>query len=288
MTSPADPRHEPILTVADLSVRIAGLHILQGVSFTVAPRGVTVLLGRNGVGKTTTLRAVLGLTPRGGEVRGTVRMAGRSLTGESTHRLVRAGLGYVPEDRCVFAGLTVAENLRLAERRSGVAAPGVGDTAAVGRAVPDYDRVYELFPELKRRGRQRAGSLSGGQQQMLAIGRVLLNDNRLLLVDEPTKGLAPKVVTEVAEVLERVAVAVPVLLVEQNLAVVRRLARDAVVLAAGRVAWTGDAGGLLRETELTRSLLGVGTHGETAAPAERAATGAVPAPADATGEVAGR
>ncbi|MBO4209478.1 ABC transporter ATP-binding protein [Micromonospora echinofusca] len=235
---------EPVLTVEDLSVRIAGLHILQGVSFTVAPTGVTVLLGRNGVGKTTTLRAVLGLTPTQGEVRGTVRMGARSLVDQPTHRLVRDGLGYVPEDRCVFAGLTVTENLRLAERRG---------------SVPAYDRVYELFPELDRRGRQRAGSLSGGQQQMLAIGRVLLNDNRLLLVDEPTKGLAPKVVTEVAEVLERVAAAVPVLLVEQNLAVVRRLATDAVVLAAGRVAWTGPARDLLLETALTKSLLGVGS-----------------------------
>ncbi|MEQ4301757.1 ABC transporter ATP-binding protein [Plantactinospora sp. B6F1] len=250
----------PVLTVADLSVRIAGLHILQGVSFTVAPRGVTVLLGRNGVGKTTTLRAILGLTPRGGEVRGTVRLGDRSLAGEPTHRLVRDGLGYVPEDRCVFAGLTVTENLRLAERRGG--------------GTPAYDRVFALFPELKRRGRQRAGSLSGGQQQMLAIGRVLLNDNRLLLVDEPTKGLAPKVVTEVAEVLERVAVAVPVLLVEQNLAVVRRLASDAVVLAAGRVAWSGAADELLREAELTRSLLGVGVAGE---PAGVEVAGEVPA-----------
>ncbi|MFG2063165.1 ABC transporter ATP-binding protein [Micromonospora sp. NPDC048871] len=252
---------EPILAVQDLSVRIAGLHILQGVSFTVAPTGVTVLLGRNGVGKTTTLRALVGLTPRNGEVRGTVRMQSATLLGQPTHRLVRGGLGYVPEDRCVFAGLTVAENLRLAERRGGTAA---------------YDRVFALFPELQRRARQRAGSLSGGQQQMLAIGRVLLNDNRLLLVDEPTKGLAPKVVTEVAEVLARVAESVPVLLVEQNLAVVRRLARDAVVLAAGQVAWTGDAQRLLAETELTRSLLGVGSaEGHHAAPgSHHAAPGA--------------
>lgn len=237
---------EPVLTVEDLSVRIAGLHILQGVSFTVAPTGVTVLLGRNGVGKTTTLRAIIGLTPRNGEVRGGIRTGDRSITGQPTHRLVRGGLGYVPEDRCVFAGLTVAENLRLAERRG---------------TAPAYDKVYELFPELDRRGRQRAGSLSGGQQQMLAIGRVLLNDNKLLLVDEPTKGLAPKVVTEVAEVLERVAVTVPVLLVEQNLAVVRRLAQAAVVLDAGRVAWTGDARQLLDEPALTKSLLGVGSSG---------------------------
>jgi branched-chain amino acid transport system ATP-binding protein len=184
-------------------------------------------------------------------------MGTRTLGGEPTHRLVRGGLGYVPEDRCVFAGLTVTENLRLAERRPG---------------TPAYERVFELFPELKRRGRQRAGSLSGGQQQMLAIGRLLLNDNRLLLVDEPTKGLAPKVVTEVAEVLERVAVAVPVLLVEQNLAVVRRLARDAVVLAAGQVAWTGDANELLRETELTRSLLGVGSAAQAHAGQAHAGT----------------
>ncbi|MFD0817653.1 ABC transporter ATP-binding protein [Micromonospora zhanjiangensis] len=240
-----------MLTVTDLSVRIAGLHILQGVSFTVAPTGVTVLLGRNGVGKTTTLRAIVGLTPRGGEVRGTIRTGARGLLNQPTYRLVREGFGYVPEDRCVFAGLTVAENLRLAEPR--------GARSAGGELTAAYDRVYDLFPELRRRGRQRAGSLSGGQQQMLAIGRVLLRDNRLLLVDEPTKGLAPKVVTEVAEVLERVAEVVPVLLVEQNLAVVRRLARDPDVLAAGRVVVAGDARDLLRETALTRSLLGVGS-----------------------------
>ncbi|SNT65356.1 branched-chain amino acid transport system ATP-binding protein [Asanoa hainanensis] len=236
----------PILTVDDLSVRIAGLHILQGVTFTVAPTGVTALLGRNGVGKTTTLRAIVGLTPRGAEVSGAIRIGKQSALSTPTHRLVRGGLGYVPEDRCVFAGLTVAENLRLAER------PG---------AAPAYDRVFALFPELSKRAKQRAGTLSGGQQQMLAIGRVLLADNTLLLVDEPTKGLAPKVVTEVAEALEAVAEEVPVLLVEQNLAVVRRLARDAVVLAAGQVAWTGAAARLLGEPELTKALLGVGSTG---------------------------
>jgi branched-chain amino acid transport system ATP-binding protein len=236
---------DPILRVRDLSVRIAGLHILQGVTFDVAPTGVTALLGRNGVGKTTTLRAIVGLTPRGGDVSGDVRVGARDALHTPTHRLVRGGLGYVPEDRCVFAGLTVAENLRLAER------PGV---------APAYDRVYALFPELARRGRQRAGTLSGGQQQMLAIGRVLLSDNTLLLVDEPTKGLAPKVVTEVAEARAAVAAEVPVVLVEHKHAVVRRLARDAVVLAAGRVAWTGAADRLLGEPELTRSLLGVGSQ----------------------------
>jgi branched-chain amino acid transport system ATP-binding protein len=232
-----------ILDVDGLSVRIAGSHILQGVTFGVAPQGVTALLGRNGVGKSTTLKAVLGLLPRGAEVTGEVRLAGGRITRQPTHRLVREGLGYVPEDRGVFGGLTVAENLRLAER------PGT---------APDYDRVYGLFPELQRRGRQRAGTLSGGQQQMVAIGRVLLNPNRLLLIDEPTKGLAPKVVAEVAAVLEAVARVVPMLLVEQNLAVVRRLARDAVVIAAGQVAYTGPATELLDYTEKTKALLGVG------------------------------
>jgi branched-chain amino acid transport system ATP-binding protein len=234
-----------VLSVVDLSVRIAGLHILQGVSFDVAPSGVTALLGRNGVGKTTTLRAVLGLTPRGGTATGTVRFNGLDALRTPTFALVRAGLAYVPEDRCVFAGLTVAENLRLAER------PG---------RESDYDRVFALFPELSDRARQRAGTLSGGQQQMLAIGRVLLRDSSLLLVDEPTKGLAPKIVTEVADVLGRVAEQVPVLLVEQNLAVVRRLAREAVVLSAGRVAWSGPAVDLLGSDGLTTSLLGVGVH----------------------------
>ncbi|WP_328469813.1 ABC transporter ATP-binding protein [Actinoplanes sp. NBC_00393] len=228
-----------ILEVADLSVRLGGSHILQGVAFDVAETGVTALLGRNGVGKTTTLRAILGEVPAAGSV----TFDGRPVLGRHTHKLVRDGLAYVPEDRCVFAGLTVAENLRLAVR-----VPS-----------PDYDLVYELFPELKARAAQRAGTLSGGQQQMVAIARVLLNPNRLLLVDEPTKGLAPAVVTAVAGVLERVASRVPILLVEQNLAVVRRLATDAVVLEAGRTAWRGRAADLLGDAEATKSLLGVGS-----------------------------
>ncbi|GIF03905.1 ABC transporter ATP-binding protein [Actinoplanes siamensis] len=231
---------EPVLRVAGLSVRLGGSHILQGVTFDVAPAGVTALLGRNGAGKTTTLRAILGELP----ATGSVAYDGREILGRPTHRLVRDGLAYVPEDRGVFAGLTVAENLRLAER--------VPD--------PDYALVHELFPELATRAGQRAGTLSGGQQQMVAIARVLLNPNRLLLVDEPTKGLAPAVVTAVATVLARVAGRVPVLLVEQNLAVVRRLATDAVVVEAGRVAWRGAAGELLDDGEATRSLLGVGRH----------------------------
>jgi branched-chain amino acid transport system ATP-binding protein len=229
-----------LLSVRDLHVYLGQSHILQGVSFDVPEGGVTALLGRNGVGKTTTLRAMLGLVGR----RGSVRLGDEELVGLPTHRVVQHSVGYVPEDRDVFTGLTVAENLRLAERDG----------------EPRYDLVYELFPELEQRGSQRAGTLSGGQQQMVAIGRALLNDNRVLLVDEPTKGLSPALVADVARVLERLAELTTVLLVEQNLGVVSRLARDVIVLDQGRVVHTGSAQELLAQPELVKRLLSVGSH----------------------------
>jgi branched-chain amino acid transport system ATP-binding protein len=226
-----------LLEIRDLHVDFGGAHVLQGVSFDVPAGGVTALLGRNGVGKTTTLRAVLGLVQR----QGSVLFDGRRVDAEPTHRIVRLGVGYVPEDRDVFAGLTVEENLRLSVRNGSAR----------------YELVYELFPELSERGRQRAGTLSGGQQQMLAIARALLNPNRLLLIDEPTKGLAPVLVAGVAEVLERIATTETALLVEQNLAVVRRLAGSIVVLDQGRVVHTGTVADLDDEA-LVHRLLGVG------------------------------
>ena len=210
--------------------------MLQGVSFDVPEGGVTALLGRNGVGKTTTLRLLLGLVPR----RGSVTLKAEELVRLPTHAIVRRGIGYVPEDRDVFAGLTVEENLRLAVRNG----------------AARYDLVYDLFPELRERGRQRAGTLSGGQQQRVAIARALLNENPVLLVDEPTKGL---LVTEVAAALERAAELATILLVEQNLAVVQRLAQQVVVLDGGRVVHTGPAAELLADPARVRELLGV--HG---------------------------
>ena len=227
-----------LLSVRDLHVYLGQSHVLQGVSFDVPEGGVTALLGRNGVGKTTTLRAILGLVG----AHGSVRLADDELVGRSTYRIVRLRVGYVPEDRDVFTGLTVAENLRLAERD----------------AKPRYDLVYELFPELEERAAQRAGTLSGGQQQMVAIARALLNDNRVLLVDEPTKGLSPALVADVARVLERLAELTTVVLVEQNLGVVRRIARDAIVLDQGRVVHAGDAKELLAQPDLVKRLLSVG------------------------------
>jgi branched-chain amino acid transport system ATP-binding protein len=228
----------PLLAIRDLHVHLGEAHVLQGVSFDVPEGGVTALLGRNGVGKTTTLRALMGLVER----RGTIELDGCDVTSAATHKIVRRGVGYVPEDREVFSSLTVDENLRLAERDP----------------EPRYELVYELFPELKERGRQLAGTLSGGQQQMVAIARALLNGNRVLLVDEPTKGLAPLLVIEVARVLARVSELTTVLLVEQNLGVVQRVARDAVVLDTGRVVHIGPAKELLADKPMIHRMLGVG------------------------------
>ncbi len=228
---------DPILQVRSLRASIAGQQVVEDVSFDVPATGITAVLGRNGVGKTSTLRGILGLISRRGEV----LLEGERIDSLPTHKIVQRGVGYVPEDREVFAGLTVAENLALAERQR----------------APRHDFVAELFPDLVQRRDQRAGTLSGGQQQMVSVARALLNDNRIILVDEPTKGLAPKIVQEVAEALAEAAKTVPVQLVEQNLEVVRQLASGAVVIAGGRVEHTGDANEILDDPDLTRRLLGV-------------------------------
>jgi branched-chain amino acid transport system ATP-binding protein len=228
---------QPLLEVRDLHVFLSESHILQGVSFAVPDGGVTALLGRNGAGKTTTLKAIVGLIPRSGRV----WLAGEDVSRLAAHTIVQRNVGYVPEDREVFAGLTVEENLRLAERTT----------------RPRYARVYEYFPELRERAAQRAGTLSGGQQQMLAIARALLNPNRILLVDEPTKGLAPMVVKRVTTILADVAQEVTVLLVEQNLAAAKRLAQHAIVLDQGVTVYAGSFADLLTDRERIHRHLGV-------------------------------
>jgi branched-chain amino acid transport system ATP-binding protein len=229
-----------LLEVEDLHVYLGESHILQGVSFKVPAGGVTALLGRNGAGKTTTIKAILGLVGRSGSI----RLAERELARMPTHQIVRLGVGYVPEEREIFSELSVAENLKLAERDK----------------KPRYDLVFELFPELQQRRAQAAGSLSGGQQQMVAIARALLNDNQIILVDEPTKGLSPLMVTNAASALKRAAQAATLLLVEQNLQVARTLAEKVVVLDQGRVAYTGGVAELLADPALARRYLGVGGH----------------------------
>jgi len=227
----------PILKVSHLQCSIAGQQVVEDVSFEVPATGITAVLGRNGAGKTSTLRGIMGLISRKGEV----TLDGTRIDTMPTHKLVQLGIGYVPEDREVFASLSVAENLALAERQSN----------------PRREFVAELFPDLVQRRNQAAGTLSGGQQQMVSVARALLNDNKILLVDEPTKGLAPKIVNEVADALLEASKVVPILLVEQNLEVVRRLADGAVVIGNGQVVHTGKALEILDDEALTKQLLGV-------------------------------
>ena len=224
------------LEVKDLHVTINGSHILQGVNFFVPENKVTALLGRNGVGKSTTLKAIMGLNPG----TGSIKFGGTEIVAMPTHKIVQMGMGYVPEDREIFASLTVKENLSLAARH----------------AEPNYDLVYSLFPELLTRTSQRAGTLSGGQQQMVAISRALLNQNKILVIDEPTKGLAPKLVTEVANSLAHVADHSTMLIVEQNLALVKAIAQNIIVMDQGKVVFEGGPENLQDES-FVKSMLGV-------------------------------
>ncbi len=226
------------VSISSLEVHRGEAHVIHDVSFEVPEKGVTALLGRNGVGKTTTLLAIMGLLP----ATGSILVGGKEFVGMPTHLIAQTGVGYVPEDREVFSTLTVGENLRLAER-SGV--------------KPRYDLVFDLFPDLRGRTGQDAGTLSGGQQQMLSIGRALLNPASLLLIDEPTKGLAPRVVEDVVEALVKATADATVVLVEQNLWVAAQLAQKAVVLDQGMVVFAGDMETLANDPDLAGKHLGV-------------------------------
>ncbi len=235
----------PILDVRGLKTTIGTSEILHGLDLQVAAGRTTVVLGRNGVGKTTLMRSILGYLDHTGEI----VFRGESLRGVPTHQRVRRGIAYVPQNRDVFGGLTVAENLRLAER-SGTEAR--------------YDLVFELFPDLKDRTRQLAGSLSGGQQQMVSLARGLLVESQLLIIDEPTKGLAPRVVKEVVAVLKQVREQSTVLMVEQNLMAAGELADDVVILSEGQIAKAGDRDILANRDQLRR-YLGVARSAERGA-----------------------
>lgn len=226
-----------ILRVKNLKASIDGQQVVEDVSFEIPATGVTALLGRNGVGKTSTIRAILGLIDRSGSVEFQNQEIGKL----PTYKIIQKGISYVPEDREVFASLSVLENLRLAEKSKDL----------------NVEFVRELFPDIYERLNQKAGTLSGGQQQMVSLARALINKDQLLLVDEPTKGLAPKLVQEVTQALLMAATKVPMLLVEQNLQVVKALAKDAIVLEGGRVVYRGDAKELLASEELTTQYLGV-------------------------------
>ena len=213
---------EPLLAVEDLHAWYGSAHIVQGATFSVGDEPVAVI-GRNGMGKSTLCQAILGLVDAepDGRVSGSIRLAGEELVGRPAHRIAASGLGYVPQGRRIFPSLTVHEHLRMVARRGSAWTP---------------DRVYALWPRLAERRRVGAGSLSGGEQQMLAIARALLTEPRLVIMDEPSEGLAPAIVAELTATLERlVADGLRVLIVEQNLHVAAAVARRLLVMLNGRM-----------------------------------------------------
>lgn len=229
-----------VLEVRDIHTFIGQFHILEGVSVEVPEGSITVLLGRNGAGKTTTLKSILGLTPPS---QGAVAFKGREIQGEPTYRISARGIGYVPEHRAIFRGLSVEENLRIAERTKG-----------------DLDRrgalIFGLFPDLERLIKLPGGNLSGGQQQMLAVARALVPENELLLIDEPSEGLAPVIIEQMMEAIRKLSAHTTVLLVEQNFLMASRLADRYTIIETGRSVKNGKMADLVHDEETIRRYLG--------------------------------
>lgn len=230
-----------ILDVDNLHAHYGKSHVLQGVCFTVGNGELVTLLGRNGAGKTTTLKSIAGIvTP----TQGRVAFFGKPLQGQASHVIARQGVCLVPEHRGIFKLLTVEENLMLGLRKS---------------SPWQLDDVYRIFPRLKERKRNGGGQLSGGEQQMLAIGRALMNDPKLLMLDEPVEGLAPVIVEEIVAQLKSIkAAGVAILLVEQNLEVCTQLADRHCILEQGRIVYTADNASFLLDEEVKDRYLGVG------------------------------
>ena len=234
-----------LLTIENLSVHYGAIQALHGLSIAVEPGEIVTLIGANGAGKSTTLRAVSGLVKPSA---GTIRFDGRDLAGLAAHKILRLGLAQVPEGRGIFPNLTVDENLDL-----GAFVRKHGKELAV-----DRDRVFTLFPRLKERLDQRAGTLSGGEQQMLAIGRALLARPRLLLLDEPSLGLAPQLVQTIFKIIREInASGTTIFLVEQNAHMALRVAHRAYVLEVGCVVMQGDAKQLAASDEVKKAYLGI-------------------------------
>ncbi|MBE0690677.1 MAG: ABC transporter ATP-binding protein [Anaerolineae bacterium] len=230
-----------ILEVRDIHTFIGQFHILEGVSVSVPVGTITVLLGRNGAGKTTTLRSILGLAQ---PTRGEILFDGKNVAGKHPHTIAQMGIGYVPEHRAIFRELTVHENLQIAERKR-------GDLARKS------DFIFDLFPDLKRLIDLPGGNLSGGQQQMLAVARALVPDNRLLLIDEPSEGLAPVIIEQLMAAIRRLAETCSVLLVEQNFRVASRLAQQYVIIEEGHSPANGEMASLIHDADLIQRYLGV-------------------------------
>ena len=233
-----------MLTVKDLNVYYGMIHALKDVSFEVNQGEIVALIGANGAGKTTTLHTVSGLLAAKS---GSVELEGKNITHMPGHQIVRQGMAHVPEGRRVFAGLTVYENLKM----------GAYTRSDKQEIADELERVYSSFPRLKERSRQLAGTLSGGEQQMLAMGRALMAHPRILLMDEPSMGLSPLFVGEIFKIIEQVnRQGVTILLVEQNAKKALSIANRAYVLETGRIVKSGDAKVLMNDEDIKKAYLG--------------------------------
>ena len=224
----------PLLSLASVHTFIGQFHILEGVTFDVPENTITALLGRNGAGKTTTLRTIMGITPPS---QGQVLFRGAAIHGRRSFQIAQMGIGYVPDYRAIFRQLTVEENLMIAERVKG-----------------ELDRkaafIFEIFPDLHRLFHWPGGQLSGGQQQMLAVARALVPDNHLLLVDEPSEGLAPVIIEQMMHAIRQLSAETTVLLVEQNFQVASLLADQYVIIEDGKSVHAGPMAALVEDQAL--------------------------------------
>jgi branched-chain amino acid transport system ATP-binding protein len=235
---------EVLLQVRGLHAQYGSTKVLHGIDFQVRKGGITTILGANGAGKTTTLRAVCGMVKTQGEI----ALAGDRIDGKATESIVRMGVAHVPDGRGTFLNFTVEENLRM----------GAYTRADRAQVQADYERMYGYFPQLRERRRQQAGTLSGGEQQMLAVSRALMLKPRLLLLDEPSFGLAPLIVQELFEIFRAInqADGISMLVGEQNAALALRLADHAYLLETGRVVISGSAESIRNDESVRRSYLG--------------------------------
>ena len=234
-----------ILELKDLNTYYEQSHILQGVSLNVDSGEIVCLLGRNGVGKSTTLKSIIGLvTPRSGEV----LFKGQNVAGMPPHVIAKLGVGYVPEDRRIFSALTLRENLLMGIKPG---QKGNGDGWTI-------EKIYKYFPALQARDKQKGGHLSGGEQQMLTIARTLMGNPEVILIDEPTEGLAPKIVETVEQVIQDIhRHGTPILLVEQNMRVALRLAGRIYVISKGKIVFQGTSQELKEAHEIREKYLEV-------------------------------
>lgn len=234
-----------LLEIQDAHVYIGSFYILQGISMVVPKGEVTLLLGRNGAGKSTTMKAILGIHPPS---EGQIVFKGENISHVPTHDIVRKGIGYVPDTRRIFGSLTVEQNLVVSMRPKGLEEP----------VNERLEFIFDLFPDMKRFFKQKAKSLSGGQQQMLAVARALMNDNDLLLVDEPTEGLSPLLAKNLIEALDRLKEFATILLVEQNFRTVSKLGDNYYIFDNGKIVHQGDnMDELVSDKELVAQYLGV-------------------------------